>query len=358
MGETIAAFRTARSFWREQIDTRQEFRIIEHDNRFRAGIGRTGIFASEYQEHTERIKKLLDAHAGSDLCDIIAGAAIDTSEGACFGIQEYIFFRPLPPDSSDARSRLLCCLRLVPGIGPARERHLKQRGCKTITDLLHIRRYRALAEEVLALIREEDAGAVMAWTRSRLSPTHPEVIRASSLFEPERLVFLDIETLGVFSRPVFLIGSATIEGSSIHLRQFLARDIDEELPALLAWQESLPEDPLILSYNGRSFDVPYLADRFAYYGEELTTGSHQLDLLHITRRTIGRDLSDCRLATIEQSVLDINRGFDLPGVLVPQWYDTYRRSKNPGPLIPIIRHNRQDVLSLVDLHRRFLEMYW
>jgi len=357
MAGTAGGFRTARSLWRERLDPRHEYRVIEHDNRFRAGIGRSGIFASEYQRLAEEKERLLDLHAGSDLSEIIAGDLIDTLEGECFGIYESVPCQPFPLDPDAARSHLLGCLRLIPGIGPAHERNLKQRGCRTIRDLLHIRRYRPSAEEALSIINHGDAGAVMAWARSRLSPTHPEVIRSSALFDPGRLVFLDIETLGVFSRPVFLIGSATVEGGTVCLRQFLARDIDEELPALLAWQESLPDDPLILSYNGRCFDVPYLADRCAYYGEEYSFGAHQLDLLHITRRTLGRDLSDCRLATIEDKILNIDRGFDLPGALVPDWYDTYRRSKNPGPLIPIIRHNRQDVLSLVDLHRRYLEMY-
>ncbi|MBR1368701.1 hypothetical protein RJ53_03935 [Methanocalculus chunghsingensis] len=357
MAGTAGGFRTARSLWRERLDPRHEYRVIEHDNRFRAGIGRTGIFASEFQRFEEEKERLCDLHAGSDLGEIIAGDIIDTPEGECFGIGESVSCPPLPLDPDAARAHLLRSLRLVPGIGPAHERRLKQKGCRTIRDLLHIRRYRPSAEETLSLITDGDAGAVMAWARSRLSPTHPEVIRSSALFDPGRLVFLDIETLGVFSRPVFLIGSATVEGGSVRLRQFLARDIDEELPALLAWQESLPDDPLILSYNGRCFDVPYLADRCAYYGEEYAFGAHQLDLLHITRRTLGRDLSDCRLATIEETVLGLKRGFDLPGALVPGWYDTYRRSKNPGPLIPIIRHNRQDVLSLVDLHRRYLEMY-
>jgi uncharacterized protein YprB with RNaseH-like and TPR domain len=35
--------------------------------------------------------------------------------------------------------------------------------------------------------------------------------------------------------------------------------------------------------------------------------------------------------------------------MVPEFYETYLRSGNCGPLVPIVEHNRQDVISTARL---------
>jgi hypothetical protein len=35
--------------------------------------------------------------------------------------------------------------------------------------------------------------------------------------------------------------------------------------------------------------------------------------------------------------------------MVPEFYETYLTSGNPGPLVPIVTHNRQDLVSLARL---------
>jgi uncharacterized protein YprB with RNaseH-like and TPR domain len=41
--------------------------------------------------------------------------------------------------------------------------------------------------------------------------------------------------------------------------------------------------------------------------------------------------------------------------MVPEFYEAYLRTGNCGPLVPIIQHNRQDVISLALLFFRLLE---
>ena len=356
MGRSAGAFGDASSFWRRSIDSSGEYSVIQHDNRFREGLAESPVLSSIYQRCITDREELSAAYSGCDIADLIKGTGCRTDEGDYYLISEELIHRGFPLDASAARAELIRCLRLISGIGPLREKYLKQRGCKTIRDLWYIRRYQAEAQKVLACIEEGETGTIESLIHKRIGRTHPLMITASALSPDENFVFLDIETLGVFSRPVFLIGSASVRDGKVILNQFLARDIEEELPALLAWQASVPKDATLISYNGRSFDVPYLADRFAYYGIEHSYPKHQIDLLHITRRTIGRSQKNCRLGTIEEQVLGIKRRSDLPGAMVPEFYDIYRRTKNPGPLIPILKHNRQDVLSLIDLYRHFREL--
>ncbi|MEJ2281884.1 MAG: ribonuclease H-like domain-containing protein [Candidatus Bathyarchaeota archaeon] len=45
----------------------------------------------------------------------------------------------------------------------------------------------------------------------------------------------------------------------------------------------------------------------------------------------------------------------MPGALVPQFYDTYLKTKNVGPLVAIVEHNKQDLVSLGTLFSRLFE---
>jgi uncharacterized protein YprB with RNaseH-like and TPR domain len=65
-------------------------------------------------------------------------------------------------------------------------------------------------------------------------------------------------------------------------------------------------------------------------------------------------LPDCRLETVEK-LLCVERAIDIPSALVPEFYLDYLRERNVGPLVAILEHNRQDLLSLALLLRKFWE---
>ena len=56
-----------------------------------------------------------------------------------------------------------------------------------------------------------------------------------------------------------------------------------------------------------------------------------------------------RLSAIEKEIFGIVREGDVCGQMVPEFYETYLKTGNCGPLVPIVTHNRQDVLSLAML---------
>ena len=72
--------------------------------------------------------------------------------------------------------------------------------------------------------------------------------------------------MGFFSRPIILFGIATIEEQRVVVRQFLVRNMEEELPALDQTLHHLREKQVVVSYNGKTFDIPYLFSRSAFYG--------------------------------------------------------------------------------------------
>jgi uncharacterized protein YprB with RNaseH-like and TPR domain len=70
------------------------------------------------------------------------------------------------------------------------------------------------------------------------------------------------------------------------------------------------------------------------------------DVLHFSRRRWKDHFRSLRLTALETEILGIRRNNDIPGQMVPEFYETFLRTGNCGPLIPIIEHNRQDVVSL------------
>ncbi len=172
--------------------------------------------------------------------------------------------------------------------------------------------------------------------------------------QDERFVYLDTETTGLSGGSgtiIFLLGMATLEQNSIKLEQWLLSRFGGEAALLGNFAESLETQDHLFSYNGKSYDLPLLISRFRMQG--LThpfKGLPHLDLLHPIRRLFGKQWDDCRLTTLESRLLGFERIDDLPGSQAPEaWFDYVRQGKAER-LIRIVKHNRQDILSLVVAH--------
>lgn len=177
----------------------------------------------------------------------------------------------------------------------------------------------------------------------------PEARRLS----PGALVFLDTETSGLSGGTgthVFLLGLGRIEGPELVLRQYLLTAFAGERMMLEAGAEWLGEAVLV-SYNGKSFDLPLLSARCRLAGAaDAYSGRGHLDLLHPVRRAYGARWEDCRLASVEQRLLGVRREDDLPGAQAPQaWFDLLHRG-DAGLLPAVLEHNRRDLVSLGALY--------
>jgi hypothetical protein len=190
----------------------------------------------------------------------------------------------------------------------------------------------------------------------RHTKSHPAILGTACLHDPEDFVFIDIETLGLFSRPIILFGVGIVEGHQLIVHQYLLRNISEESAALTATIEHLSRaNPALVTFNGKSFDLPYITDRLSYYGMESPARIPHFDALHFSRWRWKDTLPSLRLTALEQEILGIERKDDVPGQMVPEYYEAYLRSGNIGPLVPIVDHNRQDVHSLALLFFHLLE---
>lgn len=179
---------------------------------------------------------------------------------------------------------------------------------------------------------------------------HPEIGRCP----PERFAYLDIETTslaGGAGTYAFLIGVGRFEGEGFHLAQFFMRDPAEEPAQLLALEEFLAPCETLVTFNGKSFDVPILNARYITQGwRPPLLDVQQVDLLHISRRLWRERLPSRKLGDIEYYILGARRTQeDVHGFEIPQIFFDYLLSGDARPLARIFYHNAQDVIALAAL---------
>jgi hypothetical protein len=257
-------------------------------------------------------------------------------------------------DYKKSRQIIISDLKIIPGIGPAREQALKEQGYTTIEALKNHPIWKKPAREFLKLMDAKEVGPAQNWLSKRLPKSHPIVHYLAGFCKDEDFAIIDIETLGLSERPIILLGIANLGKKRICTRQFLLRDISDELGAIWALISNLEADSSLITFNGKSFDIPYIKQRLAYYGMEACLDYPHFDILHFTRRALGSKLSDCRLETVEK-YLGIKRETNIPSALVPHFYNTYLKTRNVGPLVAIVEHNKQDLITLASLFSRLYE---
>jgi uncharacterized protein YprB with RNaseH-like and TPR domain len=339
--------------WQEKIAASPVYTVVPHDNVFRLGLNRYPVRESVFLERQQALSGLCREYADTYLEECFSGEERINQEGEYYCISSRFPAPVMKPDRKDIHALFDHDLTLVRGIGPAVFSRLRCRGCRSVQDLARMRKFRQSALHVLETLARDPAD-ICRLSTARKGSSHPLTLLTSCLFSPESFRFVDIETLGIFGRPVILIGLGYIREGELYVKQYLLRDISEEAAALYAFMQEIPKDAVLVTFNGRSFDIPYIADRLFYYGLPSLPDTPHFDLLHPARRLWKQVVPDCRLSTLETRILNIVRDEDLPGALVPEWYCTYMETKNPGPLIPIVDHNRQDVVSLAFLLERLV----
>ena len=177
------------------------------------------------------------------------------------------------------------------------------------------------------------------------------------------IVFVDIETsnlsfgAGSF---VFLIGLCFFSDNAVRTELLFIDHPGAEKALLDIFSSKISTFSVISSYNGKSFDLPFLRNRCLFHGTDpdFMDKSH-IDLLHYARRFWKLRIESCRLSDIERLILKHQRKeSEIPGWMVPQIYFDFLSQKDPRMLEGIFYHNKDDVLSLAALFvyiNRFLK---
>ncbi|KUL04930.1 MAG: Exonuclease-like protein [Methanoculleus marisnigri] len=346
----VCPFDQAGRLWRGRVDRAGEYDLVGGSGVSAPAPWSSFICRSDYDRARRLRDDLVAGYRGRAFEDVFCGREVACPSGACYVLESRDAMDLDGRDPDRAAAAILADLTLVHGIGEVTERRLKGRGYRTLADLARHPLYRREAARLLDSVAGGNTRDLVEEIGRRHRRSDPLLLEASRFHAPEDFVFLDIETLGLFSRPIILIGLARVGDGSITTRQYLLRSVVEEEAALTAVLPDLEADgAALVTFNGRAFDLPYIRERLAYYGIPADLDMPHFDVLHFARRRWKDSFATCRLSALETEVLGVGRENEVPGRMVPEFYDAYQRTGNPGPLVPVVEHNRQDLISLARL---------
>ena len=201
--------------------------------------------------------------------------------------------------------------------------------------------------------------------RRRIESCRPEAGAPITLFDaridmPEwwrRVVYFDIETTGLSGGAgtlAFLAGCGWFDAAGAFVvRQFFLAGPAGERAMLAELARVFEGASMLVTYNGRTFDVPFMETRWAFH----RTAAPTLDLVHFdmlpsARRLWGRrelarpDGEGCSLSALERRVLGFHRIGDVPGFEIPGRYFQFLRTGDAALIESVLEHNRLDIVSL------------
>ena len=174
-------------------------------------------------------------------------------------------------------------------------------------------------------------------------------------FKLQDLIFIDAETTGLSGGAgtfAFMLGLGWFDhGNAFHVKQIFLPEPACEHEYLSALTEELARFSTIISFNGKSFDIPLMKTRYILHSfpSPFEDMAH-IDLLHLSRRVWRYRLSSRTLGEIENHILRFTRGeVELPGWMAPKLYLDYLKTKDAAPMKGMFYHNQIDIVSLAAL---------
>ena len=175
-----------------------------------------------------------------------------------------------------------------------------------------------------------------------------------------RVVFLDLETTGLSGGAgtvAFLVGCGWFDDDAFQVRQFLLTSFAAERALLAAVTTVVEPASLLVTYNGKTFDLPVMETRWLFHRMSAPfDGKRHFDMLHPARRLWRepspdgawreRDEGGCSLGALERRLVGFERVGDVPGFEIPSRYFQFLRTGDPRPLEAVLEHNRLDLVSL------------
>ncbi|HOS38956.1 MAG TPA: ribonuclease H-like domain-containing protein [Spirochaetota bacterium] len=169
----------------------------------------------------------------------------------------------------------------------------------------------------------------------------------------DTLVFLDLETtslsIGTGNYP-FVIGLGFVDGGSFVVEQYLLHDYRAESFILAHIVPRLRSARALVTFNGKSFDVPLLKNRYRLTrvpGYPVDTPV--IDLLFPCRRIFKSIYASCSLKSMEEKFLGIVRNDDIPGWMIPDVFFEFQRTGAIDCIPAVLLHNAIDVRSMASL---------
>src|SRR3989344_3778885 len=180
-----------------------------------------------------------------------------------------------------------------------------------------------------------------------------DYLKATSYLDPNKLLFLDLETTGLgYDKPIWLIGILTLENGRLTIPQLLARDIFEEERILKKFAEYMATKPYWISFNGGTFDTKRLEKRSQACMLPSPKFEKHIDIFPIYKKLKRKRLRSVKLSELEKILFggEFKRENHIEGADIPKAYRGYLNGGDPRPVFNAIEHNAQDLITLFDLY--------
>ena len=166
---------------------------------------------------------------------------------------------------------------------------------------------------------------------------------------PQNHFVFDIETTGLSPKfcKVILIGIVYNENNQTIIKQFFASNENDEKELLLAFVNEIKSFSNHISFNGFTFDIPFLNSRFKKHKIDFLLNKYDdLDILKLIKPYKEKlSLLDCKLKTIEKYI-GINRDDTISGKESVELYNKFIKTQDKSIKYKILLHNYDDIYYL------------
>jgi uncharacterized protein YprB with RNaseH-like and TPR domain len=215
-------------------------------------------------------------------------------------------------------------------------------------------------EEGILLSRKISFPLPLAWGRKTIKHCLPlnsflwlDKQRQTQEASMGKIIYFDLETTGLAGGTgtyPFLTGLGYFTPNTFEIQQVFLVDYDQESAYLNYLNKIFTAFDVIVTFNGKSFDLPLLNTRFKLQKitDEIRFKAH-IDLLHPSRTLWNKIYENVKLKTIEANYIGFERGDDIPGSEISAVYFDYLSEGNVENLVKVFKHNLFDIVSLACL---------
>ncbi len=173
-------------------------------------------------------------------------------------------------------------------------------------------------------------------------------------------IFIDIETTGL-SRKYSNIISITVllfENEQYKMYQIFCQYKVDQPQALKYLKDLIKSKKYIITYNGNSFDIPFLAEKAEQNNIDIDFDSLiKIDLYNYMKKFKNNiHAVDLKLKTVEK-YFDIERSDTLGGKDVLTLYEAYQLEPRKEFSYLILRHNYEDVYNLPFVMNNIIDLF-
>ncbi len=176
----------------------------------------------------------------------------------------------------------------------------------------------------------------------------------SVLSSPEQMLFLDLETTslstGTGNMP-FLVGTGFFEGEKFNVLQYLVPSPPLEMDVLVELLKLWKKKDVVITYNGKTFDIPLLKNRMVIYRLEGFEEKKHYDLYQLVKKMV----KPANLHNVEREMLKLERPPGVEGGDIPRLYFEFLERGEIEILREVLERNLQDILSLPAILYRWVE---